>query len=212
VSVTFFPLSLSVSRLVLHLGGPGLVALGLIDNSFIPTPAAQDFVTALLAASDPDWWLYYALMATVGAILGGFVIFRLGRKGGEAAMEGHISRQKVETVTRRFRKWGWGAIFFPTILPPPFPAAPFLFAAGALKYPLKKYLALVVAGRLLRYLVVAYLASTFGAPVFRQLRESGALLLVTLIVLVAVGLVFTFWHLRKSRSKRSKRQATRARI
>jgi len=53
-------------------------------------------------------------------------------------MEGRISRKKVETITRRFRTWGWGAILLPAILPPPFPASPFFFAAGALKYPLKK--------------------------------------------------------------------------
>jgi len=207
VPVTSFPVCLSVPRLVFHLGGPGLVVLGLLDNSFIPTPAAQDFVTALLSASDPEWWAYYALMATVGAILGGFLTFRLGRKGGEAAMEGRISRRKVETVTRRFRSWGWGAVFFPAILPPPFPASPFFFAAGALKYPLKKYLALLTVGRSLRYLVVAYLASTFGRRVLRYFRHSETLLLITIILLVAAGLIFTLWFLRKNRLERSERRA-----
>ncbi len=190
---------MSVSRLVFHLGGPGLVVLGLLDNSFIPTPAAQDFVTALLAASDPEWWLYYALMATIGALIGGYLTFRLGRTGGEAAMEGRISKRKVQTVTRRFRAWGWGAVLLPAILPPPFPASPFFFAAGALKYPLKKYLALLAVGRSVRYLAVAYLASAFGGRIFRLLRESGTLLLISLIVIVAAGLGFALWYLRRRR-------------
>lgn len=197
--ISSFPLCLSVSRLVFHLGGPGLVVLGLLDNSFIPTPAAQDFVTALLAASDPEWWLYYALMATIGALIGGYLTFRLGRTGGEAAMEGRISKRKVQTVTRRFRAWGWGAVLLPAILPPPFPASPFFFAAGALKYPLKKYLALLAVGRSVRYLAVAYLASAFGGRIFRLLRESGTLLLISLIVIVAAGLGFALWYLRRRR-------------
>lgn len=192
-----------MSRLVFHLGGPGLVVLGLLDNSVIPTPAAQDLVTALLAASFPDWWLYYALMATVGALVGGFLTFRLGRKGGEAALEGRIPRRKVETVRRRFRAWGWGAVVLPAILPPPFPASPFFFAAGALKYPVKKYMALLAIGRSVRYLAVAYLASEFGGRIVRLLRESGKLIVVVVIVMIAAGLIFTLWYLHKRRLDRS---------
>lgn len=204
VPVSSLPVCLSVSRLVFHLGGPGLVLLGLLDNSVIPTPAAQDVVTALLAASFPDWWLYYALMATVGALIGGFLTFRLGRKGGEAAMEGHISRKKVEMVTQRFKSWGWGAVILPALLPPPFPASPFFFAAGALKYPVKKYVVLLGIGRSIRYLAVAYLASEFGSRIVRLLRQSGKLLFVSVGIMIAGGLIFTLWYLRKKHMERSR--------
>src|SRR4029077_6465104 len=55
-----------------RLGGPGLIVLGVIDNSAIPIPGSQDAMTIILAASQKTLWLYYALMATAGALLGGY--------------------------------------------------------------------------------------------------------------------------------------------
>jgi membrane protein YqaA with SNARE-associated domain len=60
-------------RWLIHLGGPGLILLGLADNSLIPLPGSTDIVTILLAAHRRDMWVYYALMATAGAVLGGYL-------------------------------------------------------------------------------------------------------------------------------------------
>jgi hypothetical protein len=43
-------------------GGPGLIVLGIIDNSAIPVPGSVDAMTIVLAASQKSSWLYYALM------------------------------------------------------------------------------------------------------------------------------------------------------
>ena len=40
----------SATRWLIHLGGPRLILLGLIDNSVIPLPGSTDVVTILLAA------------------------------------------------------------------------------------------------------------------------------------------------------------------
>ena len=49
-----------VKKTLLHalrrLGGPGLIALGLIDNSFIPLPGGMDAATILLAAARHEPW------------------------------------------------------------------------------------------------------------------------------------------------------------
>src|SRR3989442_14155357 len=64
-----------------RLGGPGLILLGLADNSVIPMPGSMDALTIWLAASHRDWWPYYAFMATAGAVLGGYITYRLAREG-----------------------------------------------------------------------------------------------------------------------------------
>src|SRR5262245_53798561 len=46
-----------------RLGGPGLVLLGLVDNSVIPVPGSMDVFVVLLSAHHPEWWAYYGLMA-----------------------------------------------------------------------------------------------------------------------------------------------------
>jgi hypothetical protein len=57
----------SALRWLIHLGGPSLIVLGLVDNSVIPLPGSTDIVTVLLAAHHPNLWVYYAIMATAGA-------------------------------------------------------------------------------------------------------------------------------------------------
>ena len=74
--------SKSALRWLVHLGGPGLILLGLADNSLVPLPGSTDIVTILLAAHRSDMWIYYAFMATVGGVLGGYLTYRMARKGG----------------------------------------------------------------------------------------------------------------------------------
>jgi hypothetical protein len=63
------PSKKSALRWLIHLGGPGLILLGLADNSLVPMPGSTDVVTILLAAHRPSLWIYFAFMATLGAVL-----------------------------------------------------------------------------------------------------------------------------------------------
>ena len=47
----------------------------------------MDVLTIWLAARHQEPWPYYALMATLGAVLGGYITYSLARKGGQEAME-----------------------------------------------------------------------------------------------------------------------------
>ena len=62
----------SVWKWIRHLGGPGLILLGLADNtSFISAPTGSgDVFLSVLSAHQHEWWAYYAFMATVGEGLG----------------------------------------------------------------------------------------------------------------------------------------------
>src|SRR5208337_1160157 len=112
--------------------------------------------TIVLSARHEQLWLYYALMATAGSVIGGFVTYRLARKGGKEALERRFSRRKVDKVCEIFGRLGFGAIAIPALLPPPVPMVPFLFAAGAMQYPTGRFLAALASGRLIRYMGEAY--------------------------------------------------------
>src|SRR6202521_719550 len=86
----------SVRRWIFHLGGLGFIPLGLLDSSVIPLPGSMDVLTIVLSASNQGFWLYYAFMATVGSVIGGFVTYRLARKGGEETLERKISGRRLE--------------------------------------------------------------------------------------------------------------------
>ena len=199
-------LARSLRRWMFHLGGLGLIPLGLLDNSPLPTPGAMDVATLLLSARQPQLWLYYAVMATVGSLVGGFVTYRLARKGGKAALERRFSRRKVDKVCELFERWGFGAIVIPALLPPPMPMVPFLLAAGAMQYPVRKFLAALALGRITRYMLLAYLAARYGRRIIAFIRVHGhPVALAIIVVLVATAaVVFYFWGGAKPKRRRCK--------
>src|SRR5580693_7185847 len=77
----------SFRRWIFHLGGLGFIPLGLLDGSVIPLPGSMDVLTIFLSARTPELWVYYAVMATVGSVIGGYVTYRLARKGGKETLE-----------------------------------------------------------------------------------------------------------------------------
>jgi membrane protein YqaA with SNARE-associated domain len=184
------PSSRSVVSWLLHLGGVGLIPLGLLDSSVVPVPGSMDVATILLAARDKPLWFYYALMATAGSVLGAFLTYRLARRGGKAALSKRFPERKVKKTLKSFERWGFAAVLVPALLPPPFPLVPFLVAAGALQYPLPKFLTALGAGRLARYFILAFLGAHYGRQILSAFsRHVAATLYVSLAVMVAAVVI-----------------------
>lgn len=170
-----------------HLGGLGLVLLGLADNSVVPLPGSMDVLTIYLAARHRQLWWYYAAMATIGAVLGGYITYGLARKGGKEAFESRLSKERAEKVFKRFERWGFGAVAVPALLPPPFPIVPFLLAAGAMQYSRKKFVAALGLGRAVRFTIVAGLGAIYGRHIVRFFSRYYKPSLFVLIGLAVVG-------------------------
>jgi membrane protein YqaA with SNARE-associated domain len=185
-----------------RLGGPGLILLGLADNSVIPLPGSMDVLTVVLAASHQDWWFYYSFMATAGAVIGGYLTYRLGREGGKETLERKFSRTKVEKIYRTFERRGFLAVAVPAMLPPPVPIVPFLLAAGALQYPRKKFLASLAFGRAVRFIIVGFLAAHYGPQIIQFFSKYYKPTLYTLIALAIVGGVAGLWAYARYRHDR----------
>jgi membrane protein YqaA with SNARE-associated domain len=182
-----FLIAASVWSWLRHLGGLGLVLLGLADSSVVPLPGSMDALTILLAARHRQLWWYYALMATIGAVLGGYLTYSLARKGGKEAFERKLSKKKAKKVFARFERWGFGAVALPAFLPPPFPIVPFLLAAGAMQYSRKKFVAALVLGRTLRFTIVAGLGAIYGRHIVRFFSRYYRPALFLLIGLAVIG-------------------------
>ena len=181
----------------MRLGGLGIILVALIDNSFIPIPGGVDIVTIVLAAHKKEFWWYYAIVATVGSVIGGYLTFRIGHKGGEETLEKKVPKAEAERVYRIFRKFGFGAIMIPAMLPPPVPIVPFLLAPGILKYSRKKFVLALGAGRGLRYTLVAYLGSRYGRGVFQWVGHYYRPILIVLIALGFIAGGVVIWYVKK---------------
>lgn len=197
----------SVSRWIYHLGAFGLIPLGLLDASVIPLPGSMDVLTIVLAAKQPDWWVYYALMATAGSVIGNYLTYRLARKGGKETLERRLSHKNMDIVTEHFERWGFGAIAIPALLPPPMPLVPFVLAAGATKYPLKKFLAALTLARVVRYSILALLAARYGHQIISFIANHGhpAVLAVAGVVAIAAVVILVLRYGKKGRGVGAKK-------
>jgi membrane protein YqaA with SNARE-associated domain len=179
--------AVSVWNWLRHLGGVGLILLGLADNSVVPLPGSMDVLTVLLAARHKHLWWYYAFMATVGAVTGGYVTYSLARKGGKEAFERKLSKSRADKIFKRFEKWGFFAVAVPAILPPPFPIVPFLLAAGAMQYSRQKFVAALALGRGVRFTILAGLGAIYGRHIVRFFTKYYKPALVVLIGVAVIA-------------------------
>lgn len=182
---------MSVWRHLRRMGGPGLVLLGIADNSIVPLTGSMDVLTIWLAARHLHPWPYYAAMATLGAVLGGYITYALAHKGGEEAMQRKLSKRRARQVARAFERWGFSAVAIPALLPPPFPFVPFLVAAGAMQYSRGKFLAALTLGRAVRYSIGAFLGFHYGTHILRFFSQYYKPAMAILIGLAVFGTVMT---------------------
>ena len=201
----------SAMRWLIHLGGPGLILLGLADNSLIPLPGSTDVVTILLAAHHREPWIYYSIMATVGAVFGGYITYRMARKGGKEMLEKRFSPKKARKIYAIFERWGFVSVAIPAILPPPFPIVPMLLAAGALQYPSKKFLAALTVGRGIRYSILGYLGAHYGRHIVKFFDRYYWPVLIALIAFSVLGALYgVFEYKRRQKTDDSKLPGRRA--
>jgi membrane protein YqaA with SNARE-associated domain len=188
-------LARSFRHWIYHLGGLGFIPLGLLDSSVIPLPGSMDILTIFLSARQKELWFYYAVMATVGSVIGGYLTYRLARKGGKETLARRFPAKTLDKVYKTFERWGLGAIAVPALLPPPVPMLPSLLAAGAMQYPVRKFLFAFTLGRIVRYTLLAFLAARYGRQIIAFLSQHGhptVWIVAGLIVTTAVILYVIF--------------------
>ena len=190
-----------------RLGGPGLILLGIADNTpFVSAPPGSvDFFVILLSAHHHPWWAYYAFMATVGEVLGGYLTYRLAEAGGQQTLEKKIGKGHAERIYQTFAKRGALTIFTGAILPPPFPFTPVLMAAGVMHLPQRKLLAALTAGRAARFFIVGYFGRTYGRQMIgfvSRYEHPIIYVLLALAILAGIGTAIYFaWYRPKAQQK-----------
>ena len=185
-------------------GTLGLFVVSVIDSSIIPlpVPGSTDLLLILLVAHRANPVLA-AVAATVGSILGGYLTWGTGSKGGEAALHRYLPRRFSKRLFGWVERKGTVAVTTAALLPPPFPLMPLLLAAGALGVSRKKFLVSFSLARTFRYALVAWLAATYGRAMVRAFRHYLAGWSTTImwiyLGLVAAGICYGVWKFRRDR-------------
>jgi uncharacterized membrane protein YdjX (TVP38/TMEM64 family) len=137
--------------------GPlGVFLLSVIDSSSIPVPGGVDALVLLFGYSS-------AAAAVAGSLIGGFVLFMVARRGGEAYFERHAQSPRGARMKRWFLKYGLLTVFIPALIPLPIlPYKIFAIAAGAFQVSPLRYMAVLTVARILRYFSLAWLGTRLG--------------------------------------------------
>lgn len=197
----------------MRLGGVGLFALAVIDSSVIPIPlpGSTDLVLLLLNAfrsSSISSPIEYASCALAGSVIGGYMTWAAGKKGGEAALAKLGKGRFVHRVQRGMKTHGMISVFLATLIPPPVPLMPFLLAAGALGLSRPRFLISYCPGRAVRYGVIAWLAYHYGRYMLalwqKYLNAWTTPIITVYFFLLVLGTLYAVWKYRRgSRKERS---------
>ena len=200
-------------EMVHGLGGPGLILLGIFDNSPVVStpPGTIDVLVVALATDHHGWWPYYAIMAAIGELIGGYVTYELAKKSGQATLEKKMGNKRAERLYGMFEKHGTATVLAGAVLPPPFPYTSILIAAGVMQYPKKKFLSALAAGRLTRFFGEAALGRIYGRQIVDIVAAHYQFMEKLLIVLAIVALfgavAYFIGYRRKSKLKNQKRDS-----
>jgi membrane protein YqaA with SNARE-associated domain len=165
-------------------------------------PGSTDLLLILLVAHRGSPILA-AVAATAGSILGGYLTWATGAKGGEAALHRYLPRRFGKRLSGWVEKRGVVAVTLSALLPPPFPLMPLLLAAGALGVSRKRFLISFSLARAFRYSLIAWLADLYGRAVVRAFRHYLAGWSTTImwiyLGLVVAGILYGVWKFRHQR-------------
>ncbi|SRR5579883_43686 len=144
--------------------GPwGVFLFAVIDSAGVPNPGGTDLLLLAVTIANPSSAWLCAGLAVLGSIMGSVVFYEILSRGGEK----FLLRQGGSARTARFRDWferyGLVAVFTPALLPIPFlPYKALAGCAAALCVSRKRFLLVILAARIPRYLGLAYLGATLG--------------------------------------------------
>lgn len=184
----------------LGLGGPGLFLVAFLDSSLLSLPEINDLLVVWLVTEHPRRFPYYAAMATAGSVSGCFLLYAVGRKGGEAILRRRFHERHVDRALELYRRYGWLAVAVPALLPPPAPFKIFVLLAGVSRTPVARFALAVGAGRGIRYFGEGLLALWYGKQTIAFLHQNARVVLVALGALLVAGAVTYVWWSRRRRA------------
>ncbi len=183
------------------MGGFGLLAMGVVDSSFLFMPLGNDLLMVAMTARRHELMPYYAAMSSAGSVLGCFLVDLVFRAGGEQMLTRYAPRRRLEYVKRKVKKNAGWALAVACLMPPPFPFTPVVMAASALSCPRKKLLGIVGFFRMLRFTVEGALAIRFGKRILAMADSAAVQYAVIALIFICIGgsIVSAYGWIRRSR-------------
>jgi membrane protein YqaA with SNARE-associated domain len=185
----------AIRHWALGLGPLGLFVIALLDTTVLSFPQVNDALILVLSARHPALMPAYAGLSTLGSVIGSFVLFGMGRRGGDAFLRRRFKPSHVDRALRLYQRFGTLAIIVPALLPPPTPFKIFVLLSGAAGMHPGAFLFAVAIGRGVRYFGQGILAVEYGDEASHWLSVHGTEVVLAVLALALVtGIV---WFARR---------------
>ncbi len=168
---------------------PSLFTVSFVESSFFPIPPDVMLIPMVLAERAKAW--FFALVATVGSVLGGVFGYLIGYYLFEAIglpmLEFYGYSEKFEKFADQYNEYGAWIVFFFGVTP--FPYKVITIASGATALNIFVFMLASVLSRGFRFIIVAGLLYWFGPPIRDFIEKRLGLVFTVFVVLLFGGFI-----------------------
>jgi membrane protein YqaA with SNARE-associated domain len=179
-------------------GAAGMVGLSFVGSGIVPFLLEPPLI--VLTTGLPRLWRRFALLFSLGSILGGVLTYVIGYAfietiGQTVIHFWHAERSWNDMIATVQGRWGFALVAYIALGPGPYKLV--TMAAGAAEMSFPAFLAILVLGRSARFLIVAWLARLFGERVrgWFETRPGVTTYVIASIVIAVVTLVYVIVRL-----------------
>lgn len=171
--------------------GPiALFILAFAESSFFPIP--PDVLLIALCLGQPKKAFRYALICTVGSVLGAMLGYGIGLGAWDGAMKDWFiptvfSQDAFNSVGEMYDQWNFWAVFTAGFTPIPYKI--FTIAAGVFNINFLMFILASVIGRGARFFLVSFLIWKFGPSIKSFIDKYFNLIAIAFTVLLIGGFV-----------------------
>ena len=181
-------------------GGWALFGIAFMESSFFPIP--PDVLLIALCLSDPASSFQFALICSLGSILGGMAGYGIGFYGGRPLLLKMFNSDRVEVVERYYDKYNAWAIGVAGLTPLPYKL--FTISGGVFAIDFKIFTVASIISRTIRFMAVAGVIYILGEPAKMFIEKYLNLLSIAFVILLVGG----FWLVGRSAKRASGRTAS----
>ena len=163
-------------------GPAALFAIAFAESSFFPVP--PDVLLIPLSIANHSAALVFALVCTIGSVLGGILGHQIGKRGGRPIALKLFGEEKIMLVQRLYQRYDVWAILIAAFTPIPYKV--FTISAGVFELDFGRFILASAIGRGARFFLVGGLIFAFGDTIQHYISQYFELA-VTLFALLFVG-------------------------
>jgi membrane protein YqaA with SNARE-associated domain len=155
------------------------------ESSFFPVP--PDVLLIALCLGDPSRSFWFALVCSLGSVLGGAFGYGIGRWGGRPLLLRLFSKRRIDAVSAYFDRYNAWAVGIAGLTPIPYKI--FTISGGAFTIDFRVFMLASIVSRSVRFFAIAGLMWWFGEPIKSFIDEYLGWLTIAFVVLLVAG----FW-------------------